>query len=854
MTDFVKNEIPPVSDKQLNDLKTFLKYLGPIQIFSAKNKHKPINDDCFFYYDHPNLKNILIDANNTQWEEKRSGYFYALNPTENGKWREEGNITEIRRIGLDFDEPEKFHFELIDDLPLEPSTIVESSPGKYQLTFKLTGCPVDEYKPLVTALIEKYDHWGSDKSAKDPARLYRLPGSVHRKVPTKAEKEENIPISDPFISRLIDVNDNEYTLEEFKKAFQITSYSNSVGTVGTRYSKDSKNKININQFSGPTPKALFNAMNILNGDHMHNSALSIAGSLASYGVDMDDAHTLLETFYKTSKRVEAGEAAINEELKDLNSVIRSSYDKFHKGELIEWGEIIPLNQKLAPVKKLNLDDVPVVFKNWIKESAKTIGVVEDFYVVNMYILAFTFIGKKITITPKQNSKDWNVALNNYGLVCAPPSKKKTPAYNACMFPIKELNRELKEQVDKNIEERSKAKNTQEYKALKRKLNAKEKKQSLLYGKDTPDADGQADAMNEEIENLQYELDALLPEEIPSTRISTNSSTVAKLEDILSKNNRCILVERDELSAFFKEIAKPGREEERGFFLEAWNGNMDYQSDRVSRGETFIKDVTLCLLGNIQPIVLKELFSRGDSITNDGFLQRFQLMVYPDLLEIDYTDIITNNAIKDSYKNKMIELFYWMPDFIVINQLRMGNNFPGKYNSISFTPDAQELFTQWSISNEKNASKEEKDIKAEGYSEYLSKLPNTLVSIAAVNEILDSDPIDSFHAIGKESLQQAINLVEYFKSHAFRILSMNSSKEVRMANRILESISIFPNPFTSAQVKANFSTDDFQKDSPAVIKALDCLVERNYLHMIIKKRNNAKNVYYYYKNPKIILDS
>ncbi len=65
----------------------------------------------------------------------------------------------------------------------------------------------------------------------------------------------------------------------------------------------------------------------------------------------------------------------------------------------------------------------------------------------------------------------------------------------------------------------------------------------------------------------------------------HDTTVEKLGELLNQNPRGLLLMRDELSGLLRTLDKPGREGDREFFLEGWNGTGSYTYDRISRGTT-----------------------------------------------------------------------------------------------------------------------------------------------------------------------------------------------------------------------------------------------------------------------------
>jgi len=104
------------------------------------------------------------------------------------------------------------------------------------------------------------------------------------------------------------------------------------------------------------------------------------------------------------------------------------------------------------------------------------------------------------------------------------------------------------------------------------------------------------------------------------RYKTNDSTIEKLGELLRENTFGLLVSWE----------REGREGERAFLLEGWNGNASFDTDRIGRGSIFVPNLCLSIFGGIQPDKLTGYLEQAaNALANDGMLQRFQLLVYPD---------------------------------------------------------------------------------------------------------------------------------------------------------------------------------------------------------------------------------
>jgi hypothetical protein len=100
--------------------------------------------------------------------------------------------------------------------------------------------------------------------------------------------------------------------------------------------------------------------------------------------------------------------------------------------------------------------------------------------------------------------------------------------------------------------------------------------------------------------------------------------------VLRENPAGLLYVRDELSGWIAQLDKRARD--RALFLETWDGNGEFTFDRVGRGTVHARGMCLSVFGSIQPGSLQTYVADAASggAGDDGFLQRFQLLVWPDV--------------------------------------------------------------------------------------------------------------------------------------------------------------------------------------------------------------------------------
>ena len=134
-----------------------------------------------------------------------SGYdvFMGMNPIKEGAFsRTKGNIKDIRHVYLDLDKKGDQALEAIRNSPEvpPPNFVLDTSPGKRQVVWKVSGFSQDEVESLLHSLANKF---GGDLAATDSTRVLRLPGFPNHKLPEE------------FIVQARQESDAVYTLRDF---------------------------------------------------------------------------------------------------------------------------------------------------------------------------------------------------------------------------------------------------------------------------------------------------------------------------------------------------------------------------------------------------------------------------------------------------------------------------------------------------------------------------------------------------------------------------------------------------------------------------------------------------------------
>jgi hypothetical protein len=127
----------------------------------------------------------------------------GMNPIKNGAYnRTKENIKNIRHVYLDLDRNGDASLEAIRNSPSVPAPnfVLDTSPGKHQVVWKVSGFSQDEAESLLHNLANQF---GADLAATDSTRVLRLPGFANRKIPEE------------FTVQARQESDAVYTLRDF---------------------------------------------------------------------------------------------------------------------------------------------------------------------------------------------------------------------------------------------------------------------------------------------------------------------------------------------------------------------------------------------------------------------------------------------------------------------------------------------------------------------------------------------------------------------------------------------------------------------------------------------------------------
>ncbi|CBA16350.1 DUF3987 domain-containing protein [Xanthomonas albilineans] len=488
----------------------------------------------------------------------------------------------------------------------------------------------------------------------------------------------------------------------------------------------------------------------------------------------------------------------------------------HAGGSVQHFAPAPLPDPLPAVPVFNPALLPDCIRTWCTDAADSLQVPLDFTAVPAMVgLAAALGGRHLAVRLRRHGH-WYERPILWGCVIGRPSSGKSPA----LSPARRL---LESVTGPESDEYERARKMHEGKAIladARKAQAKEEaRKAIKKGMPIdPEALGES---------------ARFDDEAPTEpRLVVNDATVEKLGELLNENPRGLIQFRDELAGWLASLDREGREQDRAFWLECWNGTGPYTSDRIGRGTIRIEACAVSILGGMQPGKLAE-YVRGavrGGFSDDGLMQRFQLAVYPDLpASWRYTDRPLDREAEDRAR-------------AAFNRLRALN--PADVEAatadacdvpfLRLSDDAQGLFVEWQtdLMQRLRAGDEPPFMES-----HLAKYPALAGRLALVLHLADNGT----GAVSADAMLKAFGWCEHLERHARRVYAPATDNGLTAAHLLLRKRDSLPDGFTARDVyrKCWAGLDD----PDTVAEALAALADHHHVIELAQMTRGRPSVAY-----------
>lgn len=477
-----------------------------------------------------------------------------------------------------------------------------------------------------------------------------------------------------------------------------------------------------------------------------------------------------------------------------------------------WPVPEPINSELRPVKSMLDEMLPDPLRSWLADIAHRMQCPIDFVATAAVVMTSIIVGAGCGIRPKRHD-DWMVIPNLWGAVVGRPGMLKTPALAEALKPMVRLEALAKREYDSSAGEYEAEveMHEAEKKALKSKMAAVAGNGAKKKGPSSQDTESAGD-----LKRRYASLEA--PVAPIWRRFKTNDATVERLSELLAENPRGLLIFRDELIGLLSSWDKEGRESDRAFHLEAWNGDGSNTTDRITRGTTYTENLCEAIFGGIQPSkLISYLYKTVRNIENDGLIQRLQLLVYPDEPKAwQLVDQDPNHSERDRAFAVIEKLA--SVDFVQYGAtLDDGSKIP----YLHFAADAQDFFYKWLAKlEERLRSNTEEPTMTEHLAKYRSLLP----SLALIFHMIDTVDGKWTGPVTLESTKRAAQWCDYLESHARRVYGLVGDITTQAASRIARKIEegALPDGFTARDIyrKQWSLVNDKEITQPALDELVD----------------------------------
>jgi putative DNA primase/helicase len=384
-----------------------------------------------------------------------------------------------------------------------------------------------------------------------------------------------------------------------------------------------------------------------------------------------------------------------------------------------WPEPEKLGEELPPVPAFDADLLPASLRPMVEDVADRMQVPLDFPAVVCVSTLAGLCGRRALMQPKALDS-WLIVPNLWGAIVAGPGMMKSPVIASVTAPARALEAEWRTEH---------AEAMRQYEAAQERAALDNSVWAELYKRA---------AKKQQASPPKPELEVAEPSQ---RRLIAVDATFESLHKLLAENPAGVFVLRDELSGWMASLERQGRESERAFFLECWSGDSGFTIDRIGRGSIHVEHCCAALFGGIQPARLRAYLADAlrDGPTNDGLIQRFQLLVWPDTRR----DWIYQDRPPDAGAMRVAEGVYRrIAEMNADNPLRL-----------KFTADAQALFVAWLTDLEAR-------LRSDNISPFmvahLAKYKKLMPALALLFSIADG----FLEAVGLHHAQQAADWCEY----------------------------------------------------------------------------------------------
>jgi putative DNA primase/helicase len=717
-----------------------LRAFKPKTVTDAEAEGKPQFQPCKIHANRRKLaRDKELQAKLKRINKTRGVYFV---PNSGGDTKKS-----IKRFNACFNEADdcsiaKQHAKL-DACPLDTSIRVETKNSVHGYWLLKGPCSAEDWERVQLSLIE---HFQSDDSIKDASRVMRLPFFFHvsKNGAGLAYKRIELAQFEP---------DRRYTVEQLLTAFPPNDSS-----------KQGKHEPQNNASHSDYPT----------WDDIHSELARRLMAHESYKVkgEWATARGLCHNGHSDNaihRNLLTGKVHCKNGC-EYAAILRGYGlpERPDEGGTAEstWPDPAALGEETPAVEPLLPEMLPEAFRPWLSDVAERMNVPLDYPAAAAIVALTAVVGRRARIIPKVQDRDWLVVPNLWGGVIGRPGTQKTPAISEAMSGLRQLEKSAL--ADYEVSQASYSREVDRFK-IEQEAWRENAKKAAKAGKTYEDFGDER------------------PAEPAARRFVTNDATAEKLHELLRDNPGGLLYFRDELSGWLAMLERPDRSTDRAFLLESWVGLNGHTIDRIGRGTVYAPVCCVSVFGGIQPSKLRAYLAdaANGGLTDDGMLQRLQVLVWPDpLKEWKLVDHAPHYRARDKFTKTFESLARLDPEEPV---------------NVQFDDEAQELFYVWWMELETRLRDESLH---ESFVAHLSKYRSLMPSLALLFMLAAwTETAADIPRVGIDCARKAAAWCAYLESHARKVYARLMTGGLMSAQVLAEKIQsgALPQLFTARDV-------------------------------------------------------
>jgi hypothetical protein len=426
--------------------------------------------------------------------------------------------------------------------------------------------------------------------------------------------------------------------------------------------------------------------------------------------------------------------------------------------------------------------LPVPVRGFVAELAAATGNDPACAALAALVVLAGAVGNRAAAHVKRG---WTEPAILWGAIVSPPGTIKSAVLKLATRPLIEMYKEARHQFAKALAAHEAER--QRYEVERDSWRAAQKK-----GTGASDPPAEPDAPTER-------------------RLLVSDVTCEKLGVLLQDNPLGLLLVRDELAAWvgaFDRYAAGGK----GSDAPAWLSFFDSAPvviDRKSAASTiFVERASVSVLGSIQPGTLRRVF--GAAERESGLLARL-VPVQPPPKPVVWTDEELSEGAATEWASLLRKLLEMQPD--------LDDQGKPRPRLIPLAPDAKAVYVLWHDAHGRDVA----DAHGDDLAAHLAKLKGICPRLALLFVCVDAVVAGKgIAAIGRDHIERAIAVTDWFKHEAKRVYSMLAeSDDERDQRRLMDWIWRKGGTVTARDVQQGCR---WLKEPGAAQEALDKLVQ------------------------------